>query len=72
MWDAQINPDLHENSFYIYLDINQWEKIVAVEIREQSKNMTRTTRTPIHPPSTRPGKYTFRYIYLEGQMQYAI
>ena len=31
--------DLHENSLYIYLDINKWEKIVAVEIREQSANM---------------------------------
>ena len=31
--------DLHENSFYIYSDINKWEKIVAVEIREQSANI---------------------------------
>ena len=39
--DLYISSDLHENSFDIHLDINQWEKIVASEIREQSANMTR-------------------------------
>ena len=34
-----MNSILHKNSFHIYLDINQWEKIVAVEIVEKNSNM---------------------------------
>ena len=43
--------DLHESSFYIYLGINQWEKIVAVEIREQSVNIARPTAIPLEASS---------------------